>query len=182
MLFVTTFAALALAVCSAQAAAPQWVQMTPTTSPPARFGDSMAYDAATNQLVLLDSLNGGTWIWDGADWSQATPAASPPPTTYAQMAYDPITQQLILFGGENGTGLTDTRELDRTPRVICRLHVRCTVHAPPGTAGTVDVTVAVGGLTSRPSQRDRHAQTLTKTLPEVGLGTSRGSTSAPLEV
>ena len=105
LLFVTPLAVLALAVCSAQAAPPQWVQMTPTASPPARFGDSMAYDAASNQLVLLDSLNGGTWIWDGADWSQAAPAVSPPPTTYAQMAYDPATQQLILFGG---TGFTDT--------------------------------------------------------------------------
>ena len=109
LLSVTTLAVFTLAVCSAQAAPPQWVQMTPTASPPARFGDSMAYDAATNQLVLLDSLNGGTWIWDGADWSQAAPAVSPPPATYAQMAYDPATQQLILFGGESfGAPLTDT--------------------------------------------------------------------------
>ena len=66
-LFCTTVAVLALAVGSAQGAPPQWVQMTPTESPPARFGDSMAFDAATNQLVLPDSLSGGTWIWDGAD-------------------------------------------------------------------------------------------------------------------
>jgi hypothetical protein len=45
----------------------------------------------------------------------------------------------------------------RAPHVICRSQVRSPVHAPPGTTGAVHVTVTVGGLTSRPSPRDRYA-------------------------
>jgi hypothetical protein len=48
----------------------------------------------------------------------------------------------------------------RAPHVICRSAVRCTVHAPPGTSGTVHVTVTVGGLRSRASPRDRYAYRL----------------------
>src|SRR5436305_10267179 len=46
-----------------------WTQQTPATSPPARAGGSMAYDAATRTVVLF---GGGarapfadSWTWDG---------------------------------------------------------------------------------------------------------------------
>src|SRR5947207_2004376 len=58
--------------------------------------------AATGQLVLLDSVNGGTWTWDGSTWTPQTPATSPSARVSAVMAYDAATKQLILFGGQTG--------------------------------------------------------------------------------
>jgi hypothetical protein len=83
-----------------------WSQAAPATSPPARQGAVMAYDAATGQLVLFGGATGtrsgllsDTWVWDGTTWSQAAPTTSPPARYSASMAYDPATQQLVLFGG-----------------------------------------------------------------------------------
>jgi hypothetical protein len=42
----------------------------------------------------------------------------------------------------------------RSPHVVCRSHAHCTVRTPPGTPGTVHVTVTVRGLTSRRSGLD----------------------------
>src|SRR5579884_1224268 len=81
-----------------------WTQLHPPTSPPARFGASMAYDAATGQLILFgggagNSLN-DTWAWDGHTWTQLHSASSPPARIHACMVYDAASQQLVLFGGE----------------------------------------------------------------------------------
>src|SRR5439155_20190387 len=57
----------------------------PATSPCARVGASMAYDAATSNMVLFGGLNsssralGDTWTWNGTTWTKQAPAASPPP-------------------------------------------------------------------------------------------------------
>lgn len=84
-----------------------WTQLTPGTSPPARYDASMAYDPANGTVMLFggfgavdnsDDLN-DTWIWDGSTWSQAAPAASPPVRTNAGLAYDPANGGLVLFGG-----------------------------------------------------------------------------------
>ena len=93
-----------------------WTQLSPATSPPARSGASMAYDPATQQLLLFggndqsdNSLN-DTWTWNGTTWSQLSPATSPPGRSGASMAYDPITGQMLLFGGldQSNNFLNDT--------------------------------------------------------------------------
>ena len=81
-------------------------------------GASMAYDAATGQLLMFGGLisAGGlsnqTWQWTGKGWSLLRPTVSPPPRMHGSMAYDPATRQLILSGGwtnsANGPVLTDT--------------------------------------------------------------------------
>ena len=67
----------------------------------------MAYDPATQQLVLFGGLSrtalGDTWMWSGTTWTQQFPATSPPARDSASMAYDAATQQLVLFGGEGST-------------------------------------------------------------------------------
>ncbi len=72
--------------------------------PSARFGASMALDAATGMVVLFGGQNqgylGDTWTWDGRSWKQEHPAASPPPRRGAAMAYDAARKTLVLFGGE----------------------------------------------------------------------------------
>lgn len=56
-----------------------WTQQHPATSPPGRFGASMAYDRATGDMVLFGGLGdaggllgslGDTWTWNGTTWAQ----------------------------------------------------------------------------------------------------------------
>ena len=91
-----------------------WTEQFPTDSPPARYGASMAYDAATGDMVLFGgiSANGDladTWIWNGINWSEALPTTSPPSRYAASMAYDATTDNVVLFGGlEDRSILQDT--------------------------------------------------------------------------
>jgi hypothetical protein len=91
---------------------------------PPRAAASMAYDAATQQVVLFggSNLDGSsaaynqTWTWDGRTWTQRATAMTPPGREEAQMAYDPATKTIVLFGGvdTDGTPLTDTWIWDGT--------------------------------------------------------------------
>ncbi len=89
-----------------------WTELTPMTSPAGRDDASMAYDAATQQLLLFGGTNAGgqlgdTWSWTGSNWVQL--ASAPPARIWPSMAYDAATQQLLLFGGESsGAYLNDT--------------------------------------------------------------------------
>jgi hypothetical protein len=84
------------------------VRVSPAASPPAGFTDPIAYDAATKQLVLFDSSNGGTWLWNGTTWTPAVPTTRPSTRAEAVLAYDGATHQLILFGGEDSSGALNT--------------------------------------------------------------------------
>ena len=61
--------------------APAWKQLQPATVPSARYGASMAYDAASHQVVLFGGAGTGvfstTWTWDGTNWTEQLPADSP---------------------------------------------------------------------------------------------------------
>jgi Galactose oxidase, central domain len=96
-----------------------WTKQQPRTSPPAREGASMAYDAATRTVVLFGGVSGNnnnrvttylndTWLWNGSTWVQAHPATAPGPRTGASMAYDGARRKLVLFGGGHGVQLNDT--------------------------------------------------------------------------
>jgi hypothetical protein len=81
-----------------------WVQQFPATSPPARNGFMMAYDAAHSQTVVFGGIGASgtladTWVWDGTSWTQNFPAVSPPATHDGQMVYDEAREQTILVGG-----------------------------------------------------------------------------------
>ncbi len=62
-----------------------WTSQSPATSPSARLGAMMAYDAVLSQMVLFGGENSSnldlvdTWIWDGAttNWIQQSPAPEP---------------------------------------------------------------------------------------------------------
>jgi fibronectin type III domain protein/galactose oxidase-like protein len=89
---------------------PNWTQLQPSSSPPARSDASTAFDPATGQLVLFGGSNGSggyrndTWIWNGITWSQASPGSGPSVREGASMAFDPATGQLVLFGGLDSSG------------------------------------------------------------------------------
>jgi hypothetical protein len=81
-----------------------WTQQLSATSPPAGYGTSMAYDAATSTVVLFGGEDGvtddsDTWSWDGTTWTQLTPAAAPSPRYAAAMTYDAARGTIVLFGG-----------------------------------------------------------------------------------
>jgi Ca2+-binding RTX toxin-like protein len=86
------------------AAAPDWSQVTPADSPPARDLASMSFDQATQRVVLFGGFGSSTaladtWAFDGQDWTQLFPAHSPPARSGATMAFDPATGEIVLFGG-----------------------------------------------------------------------------------
>ena len=110
------------AAASTTAPSLTWTQLSPATSPPARYSASMAYDPATGDMVLFGgignsgSLLSDTWTWDGTTCTQSLPAASPSARYSASMAYDPATGDMVLFGGQGNSGgpLSDTWTWDGT--------------------------------------------------------------------
>ena len=88
---------------------------TCTGSPRARAASMMAYDPASNQLILFGGDGGGigflndTWNWNGTTWTQVadsgdsgcfnTCSGSPQARSGAAMAYDAAIGKLVLFGG-----------------------------------------------------------------------------------
>jgi putative cell wall-binding protein len=102
-----TLASVVAAPAQAASSGPTWSTLNPT---PALAGDSsnssMAYDAATGQLVMFgpsvdegECLPNVTWTWDGANWSGHQLPVTPAQRDLATMAYDGATKQVILFGG-----------------------------------------------------------------------------------
>ena len=88
-----------------------WTKDATATHPSARNSASMAYDAATGNVVLFGgggfgsgpSPLGDTWTWDGSTWTKQAPATSPPARQYGSMAYDAATGNVVLFGGGGGS-------------------------------------------------------------------------------
>lgn len=86
-----------------------WAQLATTqtpgsTSPSARTGAVMAYDANHTQWVLFggktkNEYNNETWTFDGTAWTKQSPGTSPPGRSRAMMAYDSHNHNVLLFGG-----------------------------------------------------------------------------------
>jgi hypothetical protein len=82
-----------------------WTEAFPATSPPARASTTMAYDAATGNVVLFGGVNesanvlGDTWAWNGTAWTEKLPPANPSARGGASMVYDAATGNVVLFGG-----------------------------------------------------------------------------------
>lgn len=80
-----------------------WTKMNPSTSPGARFGSGMAYDAQLGKVVLFGGSNQGnaflndTWTWDGSNWSPLFPSTTPPAAPSASLAYDVATSSDVLY-------------------------------------------------------------------------------------
>ena len=103
-------ALLLILAAAAPMRAQTFAQQSPAASPAARLGASMAYDAATGQVVLFSgwATGGGTllsdtWVWNGINWTQESPATSPAARGYASMVYDAALGQVVLFGGVGNT-------------------------------------------------------------------------------
>ena len=96
-----------------------WIERQPTTVPPIRRGNALAYDAEHAETVLFggtgNDLLADTWVWNGIDWVDKTPVGSPPARFYHSMTYDRARHKVVLFGGigdlQSGL-LADTWEWD----------------------------------------------------------------------
>ena len=112
--------ALVMAAPAQAAAATNWTQVTPATSPPARSGAAVAYDEHTGQLVVFGGTDscghpGRHLDLDGTIWTQATPPQARQLGPARRWPTTPTPGQLVLFGGT-------------TPAADCR------VTPGPGTA------------------------------------------------
>jgi hypothetical protein len=86
-----------------------WTKLTPKTSPTARWGAAMAYDAKDGCVVLYGGFNGtavlsDTWEFASGQWSKLTTKGHPAPVAFASFADDPAAGHVVLFGGVNLTG------------------------------------------------------------------------------
>ena len=118
-MILPALAALFLLATVATAQSLDWVEPSLPSLPAARGDAGMAYDAATESIVLFGGGNGtiikptivygDTWIWRKG-WVQQSPATSPSARGGPGMAYDPITSTVVFFGGYDvgGASLGDT--------------------------------------------------------------------------
>ncbi len=83
-----------------------WTQLHPALSPSPRVLPSMAYDPATQQVVLFGGLSGNlsapplgdTWEFNGTTWIELFPSTSPPASGMDQaMVYDSAAGTIVLF-------------------------------------------------------------------------------------
>jgi hypothetical protein len=100
---------LALSACTAFSRSSTGQTDSSGGAPSPRAGATMAFDPATNQLVMFGggafvSLD-DTWTWDGAAWSLRRPAHHPSAREHATMAFDAGSGQLLLFGGDSDNGM-----------------------------------------------------------------------------
>ena len=92
-----------------------WQNITPPgSSPSIRYDASMAYDVASDTVILFGGTNGSplndTWSFNvsTSTWTPLSPNPSPSVRSAASMAYDIASSTIILFGGTNGSPLNDT--------------------------------------------------------------------------
>jgi len=83
-----------------------WEERSPATSPPARHGHKLAYDAASDRVVLFGGDTGEQWLddtWaydsDTDTWVEVPTADAPWRTAQQAMAYDPVADRVVLWGG-----------------------------------------------------------------------------------
>jgi len=114
----------------------QWTQLSPSgTIPPARYGASAGYDAASSRMILFGGklatgYSSEVWILAGANgkngsplWTQLLTSGTPPaPRAYHTGVYDASSNRLIVFGGEQNSTvfndlwvLTNANGLSGTP-------------------------------------------------------------------
>jgi len=82
-----------------------WAQRASTLSPPPRGMGEMAWDPATQKVILFGGASpantplGDTWSWDGTAWALEPAIASPPPRWGFGFADGGATSKPVLFGG-----------------------------------------------------------------------------------
>jgi hypothetical protein len=103
-----------------------WVQTTPSPSPPMRHGSAMVFDSARSRVMLFggfyyDGFNNtyyaDTWVYNGIAWANLTGGTAPQGREGHAMAFDTQRGRAVMFGGYYWNGnvnvyLADTWEHD----------------------------------------------------------------------
>ena len=126
-----------------------WVALTPGAQPSAYYQQSMAYDAAHNELVVFGGqafltpfpATNETWVYTNSNWQKLTPVHNPPARYGATLTYDPKIDRVVLFGGyslpADVGALNDTWTFDGTD------WTQITAGPVPGTRGNASATFDV---------------------------------------
>jgi hypothetical protein len=94
----------------------QWIQRTPTQSPPRRWQHKMDYDPARGVVVMTGGYGNpqcgqycashlnDVWEYDGDTWTQRVPSTSLPAVREgAGFAYDSHSQRFVMQGGSGNS-------------------------------------------------------------------------------
>lgn len=80
-----------------------WTQMSPAASPPARVGQSMAYDPVRQRVIMYGGFTGvaqsDLWEYDGSTWMEISVTTKPPAQQLAVMAYDTAKRRVVVVTG-----------------------------------------------------------------------------------
>lgn len=118
-----------------------WTNQNPPSSPPARWGHSMAFDAVSGTVLLFGGEDSArsyndTWAYNVSEntWTRKLLSSGPSPRLEQAMTFDPGTARALLFGGNDraGNAQDDTWSYDsdsnswslkaRAPRPLPRMH------------------------------------------------------------
>jgi len=172
-----------------------WAQSsTGGSSPPARAGASMAFDARLDQLILFGGEGAGgqllddTWAWNGASWTPVTTTETPGGREGAALASD-TDGHLILFGGygiTNGSPpppTTTTTKRVVPPRPRHRRHKKpaatTTTTAPKKTTSTSTTTTTVPPESTTTTTPTSTAPSTTSTTTTPAHGPNTSTTTGP---
>jgi Galactose oxidase, central domain len=97
-----------------------WSQVVSAQAPAPRYGHSLTYDAARNEVILfggrLTNANGAldnqTWAFNGTTWQQRSPQNAPTARFLHATVYDSMRSVIVLFGGGSAAVTSDTWEWD----------------------------------------------------------------------
>src|SRR6476646_11073733 len=94
--------AFAASAAATQLSVPDWIELSPSASPPARSALAMTYDPISGKTIAFGGFDAtgylnDTWSFDGTSWTQIATQSAPPVRTAAQMTYDSVTQKVVLF-------------------------------------------------------------------------------------
>jgi hypothetical protein len=86
----------------------KWVEMSPSTKLPHRYGSQVATDPRTGHIMVFGGKDNqerfvnDIWTWNGSNWSQQNVGPAPAPRMNGRMALDPSTGKVVLYGGYAG--------------------------------------------------------------------------------
>lgn len=90
-----------------------WTELSPSTSPPERYGGGMVWDAADGYLLLFGGHDyptgttyNDTWTFVHGTWTELYPTTYPAARWRFGMTYDASDGYVLLFGGTDSTGAT----------------------------------------------------------------------------
>ena len=93
----------------------QWSELSPSSTPLARYGHVMVYDESIGQIVLANGNTAyqghqdDTWLYDTGTntWTEVDSTGTSGRLKWPAMVYDSINEKCILFAGQVGDDAVD---------------------------------------------------------------------------